>query len=111
MEENSKPKRELKLSPIGENGEDIIFTNSAEELKQRFLCKKIEDFLNDNIKPFPTLIMEEEDPKFLELLRPFILYGNIKPFTSRDFKPPTRECLERLKIKDYGELYGLIIPN
>lgn len=109
--ENPKPKRELKLRPKGEHCSDFTFTDPEEDLWNRFYRQKLEDLLTDNIKPFPTMILEEEDPKFLELIRPFILYGNMKPFTSRDIRPPTNEGLEVKKIKNYGDLYGLIIPN
>ena len=34
-----------------------------EKLKQRFLKRKIEDFVADNLKPFPTIICEREDPE------------------------------------------------
>jgi hypothetical protein len=111
MNENSKPKRELKLLPKGEHCSDFTFTNSEEELRNRFYRQKLEDLLNDNVRPFPTMILEEEDPEFLELIRPFILFGNMKPFTYREVTPSTREELERKKIKSYGDLYCLVIPN
>lgn len=83
-----------------------------EELKNRFFNKKLDDLLNLNIKPFPTLIMEEEDPRFLELIRPFILLSPFMiPFKSRCCQKPTIECIENKKIKDYGCLYVLVIPN
>ena len=111
MNENRKRKRELKLLPKGEHRSDFTFPDPIEELRNRFYQQKLEDLLNDNVRPFPTMIFEEEDPKFLELIRPFVLFGNMKPFTSRVIRPPTKECLEVKKIKSYGDLYGLIIPN
>lgn len=109
--ENRKPKRELKLLPKGEHCSEFILTDPEEDLRNRFYRQKLEDLLMDNIKPFPTMILEEEDPKFLELIRPFILFGNMKPFTSRSIRPQTREGLEVKKIKSYGDLYCLVIPN
>jgi hypothetical protein len=82
-----------------------------DELRMRFYRKKLEDFLNDNIKPFPTMIMEMVDPKFLELFRPYILCGNLKPYRGADINQLTREGLELMKIKDYGNLYILVNPN
>jgi len=111
MNENRKPKREIQLLPKGERYSDMKFTDPIEELKMRFYRQKLEDLLTDNIKAFPTMIFEEEDPEFLELIRPFIIFGNMKPFTALDIRPPTREGLEVKKIKSYGDLYGLIIPN
>lgn len=111
MNDDSMPKKELKLLPKGERYSDINFTDSEEDLRHRFYRQKLEDLLNDSVKPFPTMILEEEDPEFMELIRPFILFGNMKPFTSLLIKPPTREGLEVKKIKSYGDLYGLIIPN
>ena len=87
------------------------YPNEEQELRQRFYQQKLDDFINDNIKAMPTMILEEEDPKFIKLIQPFVLFGNMKPFTSRCISPPTEERLETKKIKDYGELYALIIPN
>ena len=109
--ENLKPKRELKLLPKGEHCSDFTFTNTEEDLRNRFYRQKLEDLLTDNVRPYPTMIFEEEDPDFLELIRPFVLFGNMKPYTCRNIKPPTREELERKKIMNYGELYCLVIPN
>jgi hypothetical protein len=111
MNENSKHKRELKLLPKGEHYSDFTFTDSEEELRNRFYRQKLEDLLNDNVRPFPTMILEEEDPEFLELIRPFILFGNMKPFSYSEVTPSTREELETKKIKNYGDLYCLVIPN
>ena len=111
MNENRKHKRELKLLPKGEHCSDFTFPDPIEELRNRFYQQKLEDLLNDNVRPFPTMILEEEDPEFLELIRPFVLFGHMKPFTSRDIHSPTREGLEVKKIKNYGDLYCLVIPN
>lgn len=111
MDEKPKPKREIKLLPKGESCRNFEFTDPIEELKERFYRKMLEDMLNDNMMPYPTTIIEEEDPEFLELIRPFVMFSPMKPFTSRNIKPPTREELERKKIKSYGQLYCLIIPN
>lgn len=111
MNEPRKEKRELKLLPEGEMYAEYTFIDPEDDLRNRFCRQKLEDLLNDNVKPFPTYLMEEEDPDFLELIRPFILFGNMKPFSGRNIKPQTRECLETKKIKNFGEMYGLIIPN
>lgn len=110
---NGKPehKRELKLLPKGEKCRDFTCPDLAQELKDRFYRQLLEDLLNDNTKPFPTTIIEEEDPEFLELIRPFVMFGNMKPFTYREVIPPTREELEKKKIKSFGQLYCLVIPN
>jgi hypothetical protein len=89
MDENRKPKRELKLLPRGEKYSEMNFTDPVEELKMRFFRQKLDDLSNDNVRLFPTIIFEEEDSGFSELIRPFVLFGNMKPFTSRDIKPPT----------------------
>lgn len=111
MSENRNPKRELKLLLRGEKYSEMKFPDPSEELRNRFYRQKLEDLLNDRVRPFPTYLMEEEDPDFLELIRPFVLFGNMKPFTSLDIRPPTKEGLEVKKIKNYGDLYCLIIPN
>jgi hypothetical protein len=89
------------------------YPNEEEELKNRFYRQLLDDLLNDNIKPFPTYLMEMEDPEFLELIRPFIMFGNMKPYNSSVLlkELPTREELERKKIKSYGNLYVLVNPN
>ena len=111
MDDKPKPKREIKLVAKGEKCRDFEFTDPIEELKERFYRKLLEDMLNDNMKPFPAMILEEEDPEFLELIRPFVMFGNMKPFNSRNIPTPTREELEKKKIKSYGQLYCLVIPN
>jgi hypothetical protein len=108
---DEKPKREIKLLPKGEKCRDFTCPDLAQELKDRFYRQMLEDLLNDNTKPYPTTIIEEEDPEFLELIRPFVMFSPMKPFTSRNIKPPTREELEKKKIKSYGQLYCLIIQN
>lgn len=108
---DEKPKREIKLLPKGESCRTFEFNDPVEELKQRFYRQMLDDLLNDNTKPYPTYLMEEEDPAFLELIRPFIIFSPMKPFTYREVIPPTREELEKKKIKSYGQLYCLIIPN
>lgn len=108
---DEKPKREIKLRPKGESCRTFEFTDPVEELKNRFYRQMLDDLLSDNTKPYPTYLMEEEDPDFLELIRPFVMFSPMKPFTSRDIKPPTREGLESKKIKSYGELYILVNPN
>jgi hypothetical protein len=89
------------------------YPNEEEELKLRFYRKLLDDLLNDNIKPFPTYLMEMEDPDFLELIRPFVMFGNMKPYNSGVLltELPTREELETKKIRSYGNLYVLVNPN
>jgi hypothetical protein len=89
------------------------YPNEEEELKNRFYRQLLEDLSNDDIKPYPTYIMEMEDPEFLELIRPFVMFGNMKPYDMRVLimELPTREELERKKIKSYGNLYVLVNPN
>jgi hypothetical protein len=111
MDNKPKQKREIRLLPVGEKCRDFTFDDPLEELKLRFVRQKLEDMLNDNMRPLPTMICEMEDPEFLELIRPFVMFANMQPFTYREVTPATREELERKKIKSYGQLYCLIFPN
>ena len=78
-----------------------------EELKKRFLKQKIEDFLVDNTKPFPTILCERDNPRVTELVRRFCLFSN--KMTSFRIKHNLVFVSERLDVQrggtDYGDLY------
>jgi len=78
-----------------------------EELKIRFTLKTIEDILNGNHNPFPTIICDMEKPDSLELVRKFCLFSkNMVTFKVKHFQPTIEEGLEiREREVDYGELY------
>lgn len=84
-----------------------------EDLKIRFHNKRLDDFINDNIKPMPTMICEMERPEIIELIRKFILFSpHNKPLTKKDIKPQIEEKIDNIKrVKDYGDLYILVNPN
>jgi len=87
------------------------FIDDGDELKNRFIKKRMENMLNGNVKPFPVTIIEEEDSKFIELLQPFVMFGKMTPFTKKMIRPPIEEYLYTKKIENCGELYCLIISN
>ena len=83
-----------------------------EELKNRFFQQKLRELLTDSTKPFPTMICEMEDPKIIELIRKFCLFSpHMKPMSKKDIEPIVKECLDKKKVKDYGELYILVNVN
>ena len=84
-----------------------------EELKHRFIAKKIEDFVNDDIKPFPTILCEMERPYLLELVRKFCLFSEwMIQFTAKNFQPTLNERLDVQKgVIDYGDLYIMVNVN
>jgi hypothetical protein len=85
--------------------------NEEEELRLRFVKKTLENILNNEVKPYPTMIFDEEDPKLLELIRPHVI-GNMLPFTSRYIRPAIEERLIKKNcLKTFGKLYGIINPN
>lgn len=84
-----------------------------EELKQRFLKQKIKDFKADDIKPFPTILCERDDPRITELVRRFCMFANtMVPYR---VKPNLFVVSERLNIQrervDFGDLYIWVTVN
>lgn len=84
-----------------------------EELKKRFLNQKIEDFVCDDIKPFPTVLCEQDDPRITELIRRFCMFAyTMIPFKCKD---NMAFVLERLDIQsgsvDFGDLYIWVTVN
>ncbi len=76
------------------------------ELNKRFFRKQLDDFLNDNIKPMPTIICEMERIEMIELIRRFILQSNrLHSFTAAQAEPQIDEKLGEKTVKDYGKLY------
>lgn len=83
-----------------------------DDLRERFIQQKIDDLINDNVKPLPTLIFEIENPEILRLIQKFVLYSKcMKSLTIYDIEPMIYECLEENPIIDYGNLYILVNPN
>ena len=84
-----------------------------EELKFRFIDKTIEDILNGNHNPIPTIICEREQPYIMELVRKFCLFTEkMVPFKPLHFQPIMTEGLETYKDEtEYGELYILVNIN
>ena len=84
-----------------------------EELKKRFTKQKIEDLLNDNVNPLPTIIAEIENPITLELIRIYCLFeGAMIPFQVKHHLSivPERLDFQRSAI-NWGNLYILINLN
>lgn len=83
-----------------------------EELKYRFFHKKLEELLNGNTKPFPTLIIEQERLEITELIRKFCLFSPyMTPFKIPITLEVVPEKIEVHPVKDYGELYILVNLN
>ena len=78
-----------------------------EELKKRFIKQKIQDFLADDLKPFPTIICEMERPDILELVRKYCMFSTkMVLFTFKHFQPTINEGLDiQHRRVDFGELY------
>lgn len=108
--ESFPERKEIALKNVNSG---ILSLNEIEEdLKKRFYRQKIDDMLNDNLKPFPTMICEMERPENLESIRKSILSSpDTKPFMYRDVRPQGKEGLEKKKIKNYGDLYMLVYVN
>ena len=84
-----------------------------EELKKRFTQQKIDDFITDNLKPYPTVICERVDPRITELVRQFCLFSNkMTPFR---IKHNLVFVSERMDIQrgsiDFGDLYIMVNVN
>lgn len=83
-----------------------------EDLVNRFFQKKLQELLDGNTKPFPTLIIEQEQLEITELIRKFCLFSPYmipyKVFMNNDV---VSEKLEVHPINDYGELYILVNLN
>lgn len=80
-----------------------------EDLKKKFLQKKLEDILNDNSRFLPTIICERDDMIIQDLIRRnslvAIKYGGLIPFTSKSIKPYIQEKLDK-KYKRYNTNWG-----
>jgi hypothetical protein len=78
-----------------------------EELR-RFIKQKIQDFVADSIKPFPTVLCERDNPRITELVRKYCLFANTMiPYRG---KHNFVFVSERLNIQrggtDFGDLYN-----
>jgi hypothetical protein len=76
-------------------------------LKNRFIKKKIEDLVNDNLKPFPTILCERDDPRITEVVRKYCLFSTkMIPFKGIHNLSYVSEELEiQQRSTDYGDLY------
>ena len=80
-----------------------------EELRQRFFHLKLLEFLTDSTRPFPVMIFEAERPEMVELIREFCLFSpKMIPYRVDLESIFVDERLDKEKVVDYGELYGLI---
>ena len=78
-----------------------------DELQQRFFQLKLKELITDSTRPFPVMIFEQEPTKIIELIRRFCLFSpHMIPYKTDPIK--IEERLEKNRIVDYGELYGLI---
>lgn len=84
-----------------------------EDLQRRFLLQKLQDLLNDNCKPLPTIICEMDDPKISELVRPYCaMKGVLKPFRIAGRLNYVSERLDRTKGQTkWGEMYIMVVIN
>lgn len=82
------------------------------DLNNRFFQKKLQELLTDSTRPFPTFIFEMERSEVIELVRKFCMYSPMMiPFRVGNQVVCNIERLETGKVKDYGDLYYLIIVN
>ena len=52
-----------------------------DDLKRRFLIQKLQDLLNDDHCFMPTILCEMDDPRIIELIRPYCaMEGVLQPF-------------------------------
>jgi hypothetical protein len=84
-----------------------------EELKHRFIRQKIEDFVTDNVKPFPTIICERDDPRLIDLVRQFCLFSTkMIPFKGKLNLLYVSEGLEiQRESIVFGDLYIEVFVN
>lgn len=80
-----------------------------EELQHRFFQLKLKELLTDSTRPFPVMIFELERPEIVELIRKFCLFSpKMIPYRGDPESIFVDERLDKEKVVDYGELYGLI---
>jgi hypothetical protein len=84
-----------------------------DELKKRFFRQKITDFVTDNLKPFPTIICERDDPKISDLVRRYCLFANkMVPFKVGHNLLFVEERLDIQRgTTDFGDLYIYVNVN
>lgn len=84
-----------------------------EDLKKRFLQKKLDDLLNDNNIPFLTILCEREEPRIQELVRKYCMFsGVMSPFRLGNRLKIVPERLDGTKGKtNWGELYIEVFIN
>ena len=85
----------------------------AEELKIRFTAKTIQDILEGNNSPTPTVICEMDRIEIIELVRRYCLFSTkMVKLTAKNIEPFTEKGLEiQKKPVEYGELYILVNIN
>ena len=83
-----------------------------EELTNRFFQKKIQELLENDTKPFPTTIIEQERPEILKLVQRYCLYSPyMLPYRVKPHLFFVPEKLEVHPVFDYGDLYILVNIN
>ena len=84
-----------------------------DDLKRRFLLKKLEDLLNDNCNHLPTILCEMDDPRIIELIRPYCaMEGVLQPFRIAGRLNIVSERLDHIKgTRNLGELYIDVYVN
>ena len=84
-----------------------------EDLKRRFLQKKLEDLLNDNTVPFLTILCEREEQRIQELVRKYCMFsGRMAPFRIGNGLKTVSERLDGTKRQtNWGELYIEVFVN
>jgi len=84
-----------------------------EDLKRKFLQKKLEDLLTDNLPLLPTILCEMDDIRIMELVRPFCcMKGVLFPFRVNGRLKIISEGLDSQKGKrNWGDLYIDVYVN
>ena len=84
-----------------------------EDLKRRFLQKKLEDILNDNTVPFLTILCEREEQRIQEFVRKYCMFsGVMAPFRIGNSLKIVSERLDKTKgSPNWGDLYIEIFIN
>lgn len=84
-----------------------------EELKRKFLQKKLEDILNDHTVPFLTILCERDEQHIQELVRKYcLLSGVLVPFRIGNSLKIVPERLDRKRGQTkWGDLYIEVFVN
>lgn len=84
-----------------------------EELRKRFVQQMLDELMNNNTKPMPTIICESECPNIVELIRKNCLFAKTMiPFRVKHNLIFVPERLDTTKGKiDFGMLYIFVDVN